>query len=235
MACFADNGFHETTVQDIYRRAGLSAGAVYRYFPSKEAIIEAAWRRDQQARQARYSLARQQGDTRSILEYLLTVYAARRIQPEEESRMRFRVQLLAEALRNPHIREKQRLHLQGIMADLSDIIRCGQDQGEINPDLDAEMVAGLLVSLVDGLYVHKALDPGLDVEAYANSMKGVFFGHFWVDSRREGEHGDQGGGLHTETDECVPRRQRAGGGEGRQPGRADEAGLPGPGWLCRDG
>ena len=35
-ACFARQGFHQTSVQDICKEAGLSAGAVYRYFPGKE-------------------------------------------------------------------------------------------------------------------------------------------------------------------------------------------------------
>ena len=40
-ACFARNGFHQTTMQDICREAQLSPGAVYRYFASKEEIIAA--------------------------------------------------------------------------------------------------------------------------------------------------------------------------------------------------
>ena len=39
--CFTANGFHETTVDDICRLAGLSAGAVYGYFRGKAAIVEA--------------------------------------------------------------------------------------------------------------------------------------------------------------------------------------------------
>ncbi len=38
---FTRNGFHSTSMQDILRESELSAGAVYRYFPSKEAIIAA--------------------------------------------------------------------------------------------------------------------------------------------------------------------------------------------------
>ena len=40
-ACFARNGFHATSMPDIFAATGLSSGAVYRYFPSKQAIIEA--------------------------------------------------------------------------------------------------------------------------------------------------------------------------------------------------
>lgn len=37
--CFARNGFHSTSMADVIAEAGLSAGAVYLYFKSKEEII----------------------------------------------------------------------------------------------------------------------------------------------------------------------------------------------------
>ena len=37
--CFARDGFHQTSMPDIAREAGMSAGAFYRYFPSKEDVI----------------------------------------------------------------------------------------------------------------------------------------------------------------------------------------------------
>ena len=40
-ACFIRKGVHATSMQDIFAEAGLSAGAVYRYFKSKNEIIEA--------------------------------------------------------------------------------------------------------------------------------------------------------------------------------------------------
>jgi AcrR family transcriptional regulator len=44
---FAENGFHGTTVGEIERRAGLTprGGALYKHFPSKEAVLEAAFER----------------------------------------------------------------------------------------------------------------------------------------------------------------------------------------------
>jgi AcrR family transcriptional regulator len=42
--CFSEHGFHATTMRTICREAGLSAGAVYTWFPSKNAIIEALGR-----------------------------------------------------------------------------------------------------------------------------------------------------------------------------------------------
>ncbi|GAA3292324.1 hypothetical protein GCM10020295_11360 [Streptomyces cinereospinus] len=39
--CFARNGFHATSMQDVLREVDLSAGAVYRYFSGKEELIAA--------------------------------------------------------------------------------------------------------------------------------------------------------------------------------------------------
>ncbi|GAA4625990.1 TetR/AcrR family transcriptional regulator [Actinoallomurus vinaceus] len=39
--CFGRKGFHQTSMQDVFKESGLSAGAVYRYFKSKEEIIRA--------------------------------------------------------------------------------------------------------------------------------------------------------------------------------------------------
>lgn len=40
--CFQKEGLHATTMDDIIRASGLSAGAVYSYFPSKDQLIMAA-------------------------------------------------------------------------------------------------------------------------------------------------------------------------------------------------
>ena len=39
--CFSRNGFHSTSMADVIAEAGLSAGAVYLYFRSKDDIIVA--------------------------------------------------------------------------------------------------------------------------------------------------------------------------------------------------
>src|SRR6476619_378113 len=41
LALFRERGFEQTTIRDIAGRAGLSLGAAYYYFKSKEAIVGA--------------------------------------------------------------------------------------------------------------------------------------------------------------------------------------------------
>lgn len=42
--CVARKGFHATTIADLCRESGLSAGGIYTHFPDKHAIIEAIGR-----------------------------------------------------------------------------------------------------------------------------------------------------------------------------------------------
>ncbi|MCA9596966.1 MAG: TetR/AcrR family transcriptional regulator [Myxococcales bacterium] len=46
---FAERGFHGTAVPEVAERAGVAAGTLYRYFDSKEALVNALYQREKQA------------------------------------------------------------------------------------------------------------------------------------------------------------------------------------------
>ena len=60
--CFARAGFHRTTMQDICKEAGVSPGALYVYFDSKEALIAGICRA--RPRRVRRALRRAGGGAR---------------------------------------------------------------------------------------------------------------------------------------------------------------------------
>lgn len=43
-ACFVERGFHGTAVPQIAKRAGVGAGTLYHYFPSKTALVNEVYR-----------------------------------------------------------------------------------------------------------------------------------------------------------------------------------------------
>jgi AcrR family transcriptional regulator len=63
LALFRERGFEETTIRDIAGRAGLSLGAAYYYFNSKEAIVGAYYDyvQEEHAARARDAFARSRG------------------------------------------------------------------------------------------------------------------------------------------------------------------------------
>ena len=79
LALFVENGFAATRVEDVARRAGLSKGAVYLYFPSKEALLEGLVQRAivPIAGSALGALASFEGDPRVAISMVLRMLAGR--------------------------------------------------------------------------------------------------------------------------------------------------------------
>ena len=157
VACFARNGFHQTTMQDIFRAAELSPGAVYRYFPSKAAIVQAI-AAEAQATAIRVVFGGPGGPPPPLADAGTRPYAAIREIPlgEEGDRVRLAVQLFAEAVRDPEIAE----HVRGVTdiarAGMGAVIRAAQDRGEVDPALDPEALARAVVALFHGFLLQRA-------------------------------------------------------------------------------
>lgn len=79
---FAERGFTGATMQEIAREAGLSAGAIYRYFPSKEALIEALNKDSRIGQAAVVDSIRAKGDTNAILMNLADTFFRRLENPD---------------------------------------------------------------------------------------------------------------------------------------------------------
>ena len=81
---FEEKGFAATRVEEIAARAGISKGAVYLYFRSKEHILEGLVRRavTPVADSALASLSAQQGDPRAILATVIRMLGMRFSDPQ---------------------------------------------------------------------------------------------------------------------------------------------------------
>jgi AcrR family transcriptional regulator len=84
LALFIEQGFASTRVDDIAKRAGLSKGAVYLYFPSKEAILEGLVRRAivPIADNALSFALKTDGDPRVIISMVMRMLATRLADPK---------------------------------------------------------------------------------------------------------------------------------------------------------
>lgn len=79
LALFVEKGFAATRVEDVAKRAGLSKGAVYLYFASKEALLEGLVRRAivPIAGSALGAIATFEGDPRVAISMVLRMLAGR--------------------------------------------------------------------------------------------------------------------------------------------------------------
>jgi TetR/AcrR family transcriptional repressor of uid operon len=169
--CFARKGLLRTTMKDICREAGVSAGAIYIYFASKEDIIEESWRRIHEARAARTETAKQTGPTIQALNEIWDEYERRLVHADTDRPWQIWIQLLAEAPRNPRIRESIRKNWDDGEKHTVELLSHAAERGMINPGADLVVVARLWQIVHDGLVLMKIIDPERDAHQYFEAYK----------------------------------------------------------------
>jgi AcrR family transcriptional regulator len=165
LALFSENGFHQTGMADIVRRSGMSHGAVYVYFPSKDDIIEALADDRHQREALLNSVAQEASNPIEGLVALIRTYAGWLVDPAGEPRRRVGINGWAEALRS------QRVHavvIEGIRvphAIIAGLVERAQRMELLPRDLSADAIARSLIALFQGFVLQAAWGEKIDIDA----------------------------------------------------------------------
>lgn len=143
---FAEQGFTAARVEDIARRAGLSKGAVYLYFPSKEAMLNALVEQSAgklaQAGDRLVALGAPK-DPEAALRSLVFMLVTAMTDPDISAAPRL---VLTEAQRFPDIAQYYRAHVLDIARGaLKALLAAGVEQAKFRPvdgDILMRVVAG---------------------------------------------------------------------------------------------
>jgi AcrR family transcriptional regulator len=184
--CFSRQGFHPTTMQDIIRESGLSSGAIYMYFASKEELIEAIAERRHARELALVQTAELEGEITTTLERLLQSFFHLLIDTKERKERRLAIQLWGEALRNPRILTTVRKGVDEPRKILTKILQQARKQGDLLPGCNAEATARVMIALFQGLVLQLAWDPSIEVEPLVESVRKMLFGTHQNDLRIHG-------------------------------------------------
>ncbi|HWE90432.1 MAG TPA: TetR/AcrR family transcriptional regulator [Pseudonocardiaceae bacterium] len=155
--CFARNGFHRTSMQDVFAEAGKSAGAVYRYFPKKEDMIVgvAAQNLDDVTELLRAALTSDDGEcgVGQVLAKLLEAVIERHRDRQLAS---LALMVWSEALRNPALAERLEAATLGMSQDMAGLVRERQQTGTWI-GAPAEVLARVILSILPGFLFNLAL------------------------------------------------------------------------------
>jgi TetR/AcrR family transcriptional regulator, transcriptional repressor of aconitase len=179
--CFARKGFHQTTMREIYAEAGLSPGAIYHYFESKDDIIEASFIFDHQRSLPVLERAIDDPDPMVAIDQLIDFFYAGLESAAALGANRVNIQGWGEALINPRLLSPLRASLFDFRDRLSRLVRRGQDAEKIDTDIDPEAAGEIVLSTYLGLYLQKAIIPDLDVERYKAVVMALLHGSFTKD------------------------------------------------------
>lgn len=170
LACFSEDGFHQTGMADIVKRSGLSHGAVYVYFQSKDDLIEAL-ADDRHRREAVLnSVALGTGNPVERLRALVRIYTQWLTDPAGEKRRRVGIHGWAEALRNRRIRASVVEGIDVPRAIIAGLIERCQHDGLFKRELNADAIARLLVAMFQGFVLQKCWNEEIDVDACMTAL-----------------------------------------------------------------
>jgi TetR/AcrR family transcriptional regulator, transcriptional repressor of aconitase len=168
LRCFAQKGFHRTSMADIIAEAGMSAGAIYLHFDGKQQIALAVAERILGNRMTevgnRLSLGGDLPPPSSMLRLMMTGLTSEVRDP------RLLVQLWGEAVTDPEVS----LMIGPIFAEVRKIMgpyltRWAVDRHGMTPDAAAAWADDLVpvfLGLGQGFILQSTLLPGFDADHY---------------------------------------------------------------------
>jgi AcrR family transcriptional regulator len=175
---FATNGFHATSMADIISGSGLSAGAVYRYFRSKEELIGAVAEGALSAADEVFGQLLADGAVPSpeqalsaILEAITERMAGDPVTGVDVTRIG--VQVWAEALRSPELAARADHVYRRLRGYFAEIARRRQAAGLLAGDAEPEQVGAVLLGLVQGFVLQRLLITGTDIEGYLAGVRSL--------------------------------------------------------------
>jgi AcrR family transcriptional regulator len=173
--CFQKEGLHATTMDDIIRASGLSAGAVYSYYPSKDELILAA---------VTSSLASLSALVEPILkaeplpgpdQFVWQVTATIAGFTARDGYDLKRIALLGwgEAQRSERLRATMRGFYLAFRGGLEEVVEGWRRSGLVEEAASVQDTAKALLSIILGFVVQAAILGDVDAGALANGLTGL--------------------------------------------------------------
>jgi TetR/AcrR family transcriptional regulator, repressor for uid operon len=152
-ACFVRQGFHATSMQDVCRAAGMSAGTLYHYFASKSEIIAGIIADERGMTEDVMALIASRSDFIDGLFHALDAMALL----VTDNDLALHAEVAAEVLRDTALRDEARAAEAASRQALAAAVAAAQAQGTVDRRLNPDHTAMLITALLDGLFWHATL------------------------------------------------------------------------------
>ncbi|RFU85643.1 TetR/AcrR family transcriptional regulator [Streptomyces triticagri] len=177
--CFARNGFHATSMQDVLREVDLSAGAVYRYFSGKEELIGAIVGEVLGAIREAFEEAAGQTPPPPpdvLVPQVLTMVLGmgRRMGAGDESAFpRLMVQVWTETLRDEKLARLMHEGYDAVRGAWVRTVVAYQEAGVMRSDVPAEHVARTMIAMAQGFAAQRALFGEVPVTVLQDGLRAL--------------------------------------------------------------
>jgi AcrR family transcriptional regulator len=171
---FLEQGMHEATMAEIAREAGITPGAIYRYFPSKEELAHACCSENADAVHHIWEGYRPGDDPMDGMAAASIRTFALLDEPDACDDTVIHLEFLLSSLRAgesvplAHIRDER----EKIVERMAETFRLAQEKGQLAPNLNPRPLAEALFAFYWGVRIDKLTAPGSSATAqFAEVMK----------------------------------------------------------------
>jgi len=155
--CFSKGGYAKTTMDKIAEEAGVSKGALYWHFRSKEELfVELKQRSIAKVRKQFEKLFAQKKPFDVNLREAIRLYLSSLV-PENREVARLNAEFLAEAPKIPKLNDMLKNQYEMFRDLIASTIGEAIEKGELRRDIDPEIVSMILLAMLDGLELHWAI------------------------------------------------------------------------------
>jgi TetR/AcrR family transcriptional repressor of uid operon len=165
--CFERHGFHGATIAQICAEAKISPGHLYHYFETKESIIGAIVSAGLEYVRARAAQIPESANPIAAVVAEIEHFNA----DYKRSGPGILLDMLAEAGRDPAIGKLLQDSSTSMRDLMADLLKRGQASGQIDPQLDTETTAAVLLSIIDSSKALAARAPTLDAKRRAKVVE----------------------------------------------------------------
>ena len=171
MEVFLTKRYQLATINDIAQQAGLSVGAIYRYFPTKADLMRCLVReRLGRAPELFARLTGREDDPWKRLVRCLELFTTA-LRVRHPGTGRLLLVTMAEAVQHGEIRQGLHDRFAGLVEYVAGIIAEGVARGRFRQDVDPRTVAALLLAMADGVAVYWVTGtPEVELNAMGQSL-----------------------------------------------------------------
>jgi AcrR family transcriptional regulator len=161
-------------MQDIATEAGISAGAIYRYFEGKEAVLAAINQRSQALGRALVAAAAgDDGDPIRSISIIGEAMMRFFHDPAFETIARINIEIWPEILRHEELRRELGEEMRFWRLAVTKIMTDARDCGDLRSDVNPEALAQVLMCAWEGMRHYRMVDDGFGPEAIVELFRSL--------------------------------------------------------------
>ncbi|GAA2630027.1 TetR/AcrR family transcriptional regulator [Dactylosporangium fulvum] len=171
--CFVRNGFHQTSMQDVIKEAGLSVGAFYRYFSSKAELIKALAGEKIGTILGTVDQSLRQEPMPPLDEVLDEVLRQVDQNLTDDGPVRIAVQVWGEAVHDPEFGDLVAGIYSQVRESATALAARAQADGQLPRDADPSAIGATIFGLLQGYILQKVLLGHLDRAMYLEGVRAL--------------------------------------------------------------